>query len=495
MGFDFGAFAGGMAQTGLDTYVKLKEQQRLRDEHEYMQKQRALQTALQDKLQASPKVGDANPNAEQTGGIPLSELAANNPGMFDPKAVQAGQYVQFNQAAPPPDAATPAAALPTGTSAPQAQPRYFAYADPRSGQMYATDKPVTYDQDAVAMHQADVMVSSGLPDFVARGQEMRNNVVQNRLVREQIQKYQYENSAAEAQRAVSSAGMLFQQGDMANGLKTLSSAYNTHVPGPYKLQAEAVQGQPDMIRMVHTDAAGSPMFIEKPRPWKTIIAEASAMATPGGFADYLQKAQTLEQQATELAARSKVWNLQAEQIQAAIDAGAPEAEVDKMKAEAEAARSAQGASDEYKNALAAESREKAELNKQIRGLNEQMLRETNPERLAVLTAQRAALEGKVQTTQFYQTLSGDLVRNSPITGKTELFSSALKMFLPLGLDGNYIAGLPEIKKGNVQFVVTPDGQVGYRSKNMSPTQMATTYEEAVDFMKNGQTPTSALPAD
>lgn len=489
MGFDFGAFAGGLAQTGLDTYVKLKEQQRLRDEHEYMQKQRALQTALQDKLQASPKVGDANPNAEQTGGIPLSELATKNPGMFDPKAVQAGQYVQFNQAAPAPDAGTPAAALPTGAPAPQAQPRYFAYTDPRSGQMYATDKPVTYDQDAVAMHQADIMVSSGLPDFVARGQEMRNNVVQNRLVREQIQKAQYENSAAQTQRAVTQAGLLFQQGDMEGGRKLLASTYDQYVPGPYKLQAEAVEGQPDMIRMTHMDATGAPIFVEKPRPWKDIIAEASAMATPGGFADYLQKAKEMELQATELSARSRLWDAQYDQVRAALDAGAPEAEVEKLRAEADAAAKAAGANDEYRKALAAKAEEDAALSKMVRRLNERISTEKDPRVLNDLIRRREAIEGKARRSSLTPTLDGTVFDSDPVTGERLIWSPKLSMFTPQGVNEDDILSLPEVKKGNVGYNKTPDGKFGYVVN--STGQMFERYDQAVKAM--GQRPTSALP--
>lgn len=515
MGFDFGAFAGAMGTTALDTYTKLKDQQRLRDEHEFQKDQRARLKALQDQLSAGPKPGDPNYGAEQKDGIPLADFQKQYGGAlptdFDPAKVQAGQEIVLGGQLPPaalPQGAVPApastgapadapAALPQGglpqTTAPQQ--KYYTYADPKSGQVYATANPARYSPEDVAMHQADMMVASGLPEYISQGTQMRNSIVQNKLVRQQVQEGEYRIAAAEAQRAVSQAGIFFQQGDMENGIKTLSAAYNTYVPGPYKMQAQPVQGQPDMLQVVHTDADGKPILVEKPRSWKTLIAEASAIATPGGFAGYLNEALQREQQQAELTARSKVWNLQADQIQAALDAGAPAAEVEKMKAEAAAAQEAGGASKAYREAQAADLKERRELSAQVRGLNAEILKEKDPNRLALLISQRAAIEGKVQNTTFYQTLNGDLVRHSPASNRTELFSPELKMFLPLGIDGRYVAGLPEVKNGNVQFVTTPDGQVGYRSKNMSPTQMATTYEEAVEFMKRDQTPASALPAD
>lgn len=505
MGFDFGSFAGGVAQgaqQGMDMYHKAQEYKQRKEQYEFEQKQRARLEAMQEQLQSGPKPNDVNYSGvvAPEDRISPEDFAKQNPGVDVAKFLP-GQVVDFGgqqtalpaPAAPNPGAPAPAASQ--ATALPQApQQQYYAFAD-ESGKTYFTTKAPKYTQEDVAMHQADMMVASGLPEYVAQGTQMRNSIVQNKLIQQQVQEGQYRIAAAEAQRSVSQAGILFQQGDMENGIKTLSAAYNTHVPGPYKMQAQPVQGQPDMLQVVHTDADGRPILVEKPRSWKNLVAEASAMATPGGFADYLMKAQQMDQQQAELTARSKVWNLQADQIQAALDAGAPQAEVDKMKAEAAAAQEAGGASKAYREAQAADLKERRELSAQVRGLNAEILNEKDPNRLALLISQRAAIEGKVQNTTFYQTLNGDLVRHSPASNRTELFSPELKMFLPMGIDGRYVAELPEVKNGNVQFVTTPDGQVGYRSKNMSPTQMATTYEEAVEFMKRGQTPASALPAD
>lgn len=344
MGFDFGAFAGGFANSALDTYVRGSETRRLREDQDFKRTQQKKIKDMQAQLEALPAAGAPDPEATHQGGIPLSQLQANNPDAYDYANAQPGQ--QFAIAPPPP--ATPPAALPGATAPPAPQPQqYYVYQNPDDGALYATATPTTATQQALDRRRIDIYKNSGLPEYAQLGLAYEQDARER-------EKFDLERDSAEMRLGVGQGWLYYQRtGDAAGAIEMATKPFNadTKYTGNYKVEYSPTKD--GSLIALYRNAQGDVVYSNPPKKPLDIFSELAAATEPGGLLTLRNTLSEMELKQRQLDQADRGIGLQERQV--AVAEGNAESEA--------ALREKQGA---YYGAQSRQLSEKADLIRDMR---------------------------------------------------------------------------------------------------------------------------------
>jgi hypothetical protein len=300
MGFNFGAFAGGLAQGGLDTYTRLSDLKRQQEEHEFRKQQQQQLKDMQAAL-AGVEPGKIDPSAEQKGGIPLSQLQATNPDAYDYAKAAPGQ--QFTITPPPAPAGT---ALPAGTPAPTPQ-QYTVYTGPDK-QLYATTTPTLLTPEAANQRRSEIMLNSGLPDYARLGLDMQRDA------REREQ-FNLEQDARRMRLGVGQAWLHYQQtGDLAGAINMATKPFNddTKYTGNYKVEWQPTNDG-RFVGLYRNDK-GEVVYSNPPKAPLDIFSELAGATDPQNLLTLRNTISDIETRSRQLDQGDKRLDLEGRQV-------------------------------------------------------------------------------------------------------------------------------------------------------------------------------------